>query len=72
MVDCRYQMPYVADLSVPTVVVNNDTMKELIRWFVTHLIRSQVAERNVAAHFIMDWYGMNLDTFVKMTPCIPE
>ena len=54
MADCSYQMPYVADLSVPSVVVNNDTMKELIGWFVTHLIRSQVAEGNVAAHFIMD------------------
>ena len=64
--DCRYQVPYVADLSVPSIVVNNKTMKELIGWFVTHLIRNQVAEGNVAAHFQMDWYGMSQDKLTAM------
>ena len=72
MADCRYQMPYVADLSVPSVVVKKDTMKELIGWFVTHLIRNQVAEGNVAAHFIMDWYGMSLDKLTAMRTIAPN
>ena len=54
MADCRYQVPYEPDLSIPSIVVDNVTMKELVSWFVTHLIRNQVAEVNVAAHFQMD------------------
>ena len=39
MADCRYAYPYEPDLNVPTVLVDNVTMNELVTWFVTHLIR---------------------------------
>ena len=54
MVDCHYKQPYTAELNPPAVIVSNDTMTNLIEWFVTHLIRNQAAQGNVAAHFIMD------------------
>ena len=71
MANCRYQVPYEPDLSIPSIVVDNVTMKELVSWFVTHLIRNQVAEGNVAAHFQMDWYGMSQDKLTAMKTAAP-
>ena len=71
MADCRYAYPYEPDLNVPTVVVDNVIMKDLIKWFVTHFIRNQVAVGDIAAHYQMDWYNMSDDRLAAMKTAAP-
>ena len=71
MADCRYAYPYEPDLNVPTVVVDNVIMKDLIKWFVTHLIRNQAAVGDIATHYQMDWYNMSDDRLAAMKTAAP-
>ena len=71
MADCRYAYPHEPDLDIPSVLVDNVTMKELVARFVTHLIGNQAAVGDIAAHFQMDWYNMSQDRLAAMKTAAP-
>ena len=66
MADVRYIVPYEADLGIPTVVLNNDNMADLVNWFATNLIRNQPVARDIPNHFVMDWYGLPQEKLTAM------
>ena len=47
------------------------TMKELVTWFMTHLIINQDAVGDIAAHFQMDWYNISDDRLAAMKTAAP-
>ena len=72
MADARYIVPYEADLGIPTVVLNNDKMADLVKWFATNLIRNQPVVGVIPNHFVMDWYGLSQEKLTDMQNVAPN
>ena len=67
-----YPIPYVGDLSDPTVRLNSQTMTRLITAVSTHLMSVTPAAGGTAAHLALNWYNMDVATLGRIHEAAPQ
>ena len=69
--DVDYSMPYIVDTTVPTTVLNNDVMSNIVKWFCENIISTQPLENGIPAHFQMDWHLISDEKMAALRTAAP-
>ena len=67
-----YPIPYEADISLPTIAVDNPTMVNLITHLATHNISVVGASPGIPAHLSLAWYGLSDAQWESFLAVVPQ